>query len=426
MSCERSENTDEGAKVWPEQVVGGKYVRLLEKYLQQLRDERAHGNRKLFLDDVFVVYLLAFFNPTVRSLRTIEDFSQTVQAQKHLSVRKICKSTLSDFNQLADPERLEPILGALRQQLSRKHAQQPRGNTELSQLLRQTVAVDGTFLPAAAEVAWAVCNKNNHGTVRHRARLDAHLSVSTWLPEAIVVPAPGQSEADSAISQLQPGRLYLYDRGYMSFALIAAHYDPIADEPRAHFVARYRPAGGNSPALKEVVDRELSEQDRAANVLSDRTGCFVSSQGSRYPVPRVPLREVIVAYERDGEPKTLRLITNLMDVSANTIALLYRHRWQVELFFRWLKSYANFGHLISDCREGVQTHFYVTVIAVFLMYLHTGYRPSKYLFALLGQVAAGAASLEEIMPILRERERQCELARQSAQRRRAKNKSQTN
>jgi len=47
----------------------------------------------------------------------------------------------------------------------------------------------------------------------------------------------------------------------------------------------------------------------------------------------------------------------------------------------------------------------VTIIAVLLMYLHTGYRPSKYMFALLSQVAAGAATLEEIMPILHERER---------------------
>jgi hypothetical protein len=66
---------------WPEHVMGAKYVRLLEKQLRSLRDENLHGNRELFLDDVFVVYLLAFFNPVVRSLRTVEDLSQTRQAQ---------------------------------------------------------------------------------------------------------------------------------------------------------------------------------------------------------------------------------------------------------------------------------------------------------------------------------------------------------
>jgi Transposase DDE domain len=408
------------SREWPEKVIGSKYVRLLEKFLSQLRGEEAHGNRRLFLDDVFVAYLLAFFNPSVRSLRTIEDFSQTVQAQKHLSIRKIAKSTLSDFNQLADPSRLEPILDALRRQLARKQRRQPGVPRDLSQLLEHTVAVDGTFLPAAADAAWAVCNTNNHGTRKHRARVDVHLSIADWLPEAIVVPEVGQSEADSAIEHLQSGRIYLYDRGFMSFDLIAAHYAGASDAPLSHFVARYRPAGGNSPTLRDTAERPLDEQDVAAGVVSDRIGVFQTSHRYRHPLPRVALREVVIECEENGGPSQLRLITNLLDVPARVVATLYRHRWQVELFFRWLKSYANFGHLISHNREGVQTHFYITVIAVLLMYLHTGYRPSKYLFALMGQVAAGAASLEDILPILRERERQSELARRSAAKRREK------
>lgn len=232
---------------WPEQVIGGKYVRLLQQQLELLRSEAradgAHGNRQLFLDDVFVVQLLAFFNPTVRTLRTIEDFSQTRQVQKHLSLRKICKSTLSDFHQLADPTRLEPILQALRMQVNRKQAQQqPADGEELTTLLKRTVAVDGTFLPAVSEVAWSVANANNHGAVKHRARLDVQLDVNTWLPEAIVVPDAGQSEADSAITHRQDGKIYLYDRGYMSYALLAAHYDPEL-EPRSQFIVRYRAAG---------------------------------------------------------------------------------------------------------------------------------------------------------------------------------------
>ena len=51
---------------WPEKVIGAKYVRLLEKQLRQMRNESTHGNRQLFLDDVFGAYLLAFFNPMVR------------------------------------------------------------------------------------------------------------------------------------------------------------------------------------------------------------------------------------------------------------------------------------------------------------------------------------------------------------------------
>ena len=64
-------------------------------------------------------------------------------------------------------------------------------------------------------------------------------------------------------------------------------------------------------------------------------------------------------------------------------------------------------------------NFYVAVIGVTLLFLHTGRRPSKYLFIMMGMVANGSASLEEIMPILRERERQCQMQRERVTRKRA-------
>src|ERR671915_1468224 len=91
---------EESLPIWPEKVEGGRLVRQLERCVEQLRDQDSHGNQELFFDDVFLAYLLAFFNPSLRSLRVIEDFSQTKQAQKHLSTPRICKSTLSDFNRL--------------------------------------------------------------------------------------------------------------------------------------------------------------------------------------------------------------------------------------------------------------------------------------------------------------------------------------
>ncbi len=61
----------------------------------------------------------------------------------------------------------------------------------------------------------------------------------------------------------------------------------------------------------------------------------------------------------------------------------------------------------------------MAVIGVTLMYLQMGHRPSKYLFLMMGMMANGSASLEEILPILRERERQCEMQRDRVARKRA-------
>jgi hypothetical protein len=67
----------------------------------------------------------------------------------------------------------------------------------------------------------------------------------------------------------------------------------------------------------------------------------------------------------------------------------------------------------------VLLNFYVAVIGVTLMYLQMGHRPSKYLFVMMGMVAHGSASLEEVLPILRERERQSKLQRDRVARKRA-------
>lgn len=405
-------------ELWPHQVQGGKYVRILQRHVDSLREESAHGNRSLFLDDVFLAYLLAFFNPSLRSLRTIEDFSETRQAQRHLSIRRICRSTLADYHHLVDADRLKPMVATLREAVA-QHRQGSAAPPDLQQVLQEVVAVDGTFLPAFADVTWAICERNNTPRVRHKARLDCQIDVRSWVPEVITVPEPGQSEADSARRTITPGAIHLYDRGFLSFALLAAHYaNGDVEHPTAHFVLRLRQEGNNSPSFQHPVAKPVSSKGRSAGIVADQFGTLEGV--NEHLGQAATLREVVVALD-DGTQ--LRLLTNLLDLPAEVIATLYRQRWQVELFFRWLKCCANFNHLISHSRSGTQLNFYVVLIGVMLMYLHVEGRPSMYLFNMLQLVAQGGASLEEIMPILRERERQCEVARHSAALRRAKKKA---
>jgi hypothetical protein len=393
--------------IWPEQVVGAKQIRSLERLIGGLRQQTPHGNRDLFLDDVFVAYLLAFFNPALRTLRTIEDFSQTRQAQKHLTIRKLCKSTLSDFNKLANPTRLQPILDHLRREVLKPGPAKAAG--PLATLHRRVLAVDGTFLKAAAAVVWAIRRRGS----KTGARLDFHVDVETWLPERLVIPEGREGEARTARETITAGAIHLYDRGIFSFDLIAAHAPEAAD-----FVMRIREPGPRCPKLETVETRELTQEARDAGVTSDRLVRLVGSD-HRKP-PDMALREVVILPADDPE-NPVSLLTTLLDLDASIIGLLYRHRWQIELFFRWLKSYARFDHLISHNREGVLLNFYVAVIGVTLMYLHMGHRPSKYLLLMMGMVANGSATLEEVMPILRERERRCKMQRDRVARKRAEN-----
>jgi hypothetical protein len=418
VRAQRQREERQPLPVWPEKVVGGPLVEELNRHVRNLRSEEEHGNRRLFLDDVFVAYLLAFFNPSIRSLRTIQDFSQTVQAQRHLTTRKICKTSLSDFNQLADPERLQPLVRELRAAVSRKFG--PHPPADLRDVLQQVIAVDGTFFAGAADIAWSIAHRNQHEG-RRSARVDVHLDVHTWLPEVIAVPEPGEGEAARAARAVKPGAIHVYDRGFASFELIAAHYErgALSEErwqPRAEFVLRTRL---EQCLLKDVTEQPLTAAQQSGGIVADRLGMLQGSAGHRSPPP-VQLREIILLAPDGSE---LRLLTNLLELPAEVVAEIYRSRWQIELFFRWLKCYANFDHLISHSRQGVLLNFYVVIIGVLLMYLHTGGRPSKYALALLSTVAQGGGSLMAILPILRARERECELARQSAARRRARKKA---
>ena len=121
--------------------------------------------------------------------------------------------------------------------------------------------------------------------------------------------------------------------------------------------------------------------------LSGRTSCVSA---------RAPLRRVEVAFTgRDGQPKSLCLLTNRLDLPAWMIGLIYRHRWQVELFFRWLKCVANFRHFFSESLQGMTLQVYVTLIGLVLMAIEVNETPSKYDYAIFSAVVSGLTTRTE-------------------------------
>jgi len=395
---------------WPTSVVGAKYVRMLEKHVRKLRDGQ-HGNRQLFLDDLFIALLLGFFNATIRSLRTIEDFSQTRQAQRFLSVTKLCRSTMSDFNRLVDPQLLEPLIARLLGEVRQRCGAQDL--PDLPARLQTILAVDGSFFRVAADVAWAFCKRTDSGRpAKAGVRLDVHLDVATWLPTVVDVSGRDTSEAEHAAAHITPGAIHVYDRGIFSFDLVTKQ-----QACGAFFVHRLREPGPRSPQFVAREERVLSAEDRAAGVVSDRVGRLAGS--AHCAAPDSDLREIIIT-SPDEPDRTVRLLTNVLDQPAWVIALIYRYRWQVELFFRWLKVSTNFRHLISESRTGILLSFYVALIGVLLQCAHTGTKLNKYAYNLLGMVAAGQAELDDILPIVAARNRQIELDKASLARRRAK------
>ena len=386
-----------------EELFGGKYVRCLQAHLARLRAAHAHPNRTLFFDDVAIAYLLAFFSPAIRSLRTLEDFSQTEPMRQQTSVDRIPRSTLSDANKVFDPTLLEPIIEDLRARVPDLQ----RTDAMLGDLTGRVRAVDSSLFTVAAGVSWALQQRRPNGKGRATVRLNLQWAVAAGTPEGVSVSGADTSEARTLMANLEPGVIYVMDRGYVNFQLIDRILHACSD-----FVLRLK-SNINFTKLKDL---PLSDEDRAAGVISDRIGRLSGSTDSEAPAAMV--REIIIL-NPDQPDRPVRLLTSILDVPAHVVGRLYRWRWKIELFFRWLKVHAHFEHLTSHSENGVAAGFYIAVIGVLLIYIHTQQPVSKYAYTLLGMVAAGQTTLDDITPILERRERECALDRQRRARKRA-------
>ena len=160
MAAKRREPLDPDTLTPLEGVYGRRQVRQLESFLGQLRTRErvgAHGNRQLFLSDLFVAQLLAFHHPVVRSLRMLETLSTTPVAQHVLQCERLPRSTVSDANKVVDPQLLQPLLADLVQRVDGCELPQ-----QLDLLVKRLVAVDGTFLRVVTELLWTLRQRTDN------------------------------------------------------------------------------------------------------------------------------------------------------------------------------------------------------------------------------------------------------------------------
>jgi hypothetical protein len=359
----------------------------------------AHGNVQLQLTDALVVLLAAFFNPAAQSLRLIELLSQMHWVQGRLHVERVCRSTLSDAFERFQPEQLTPLIRGLVEQIP--HLQRIDG--DLEKLCRRILATDGSYFTLAADVAWALVHTKKDGKKQAQCRLNLQLDIDSFTPADLSVSGEDEgSEAAAVMQRLASGVIYLLDRNFLHFGLLRAILDKDSD-----FVLRLR----KNAKFEDWRSLPLSARDLEAGVHSDRVGVLPGGPGGRTgPPPQRILRELIITDPASGQ--SIRILSSLLEVPAYILSQLYRQRWQVELFFRWLKVWAGMEHLISHNQKGITLQFYVAVIACLVMHIRTGRKVNKYMLMLMGQVAAGLASFEQILPLLEKIEHEKELERQ--------------
>jgi len=389
-------------KIQEKDITGLKYFDKLAPLLERLHEvgcERDKaGNRELHFDQYCMLILLYLFNPVITSLRGIQQASELGKVQKKLGCSGTSLGSLSEAASVFDAELLKEIIGELGAELK------PLGrDSRLKDIDRTLTLVDGTLIAALPSIMEASWRKQDEGSGLVKWRLHTHFEVDRYVPARIDVTPDGGGEHDErAVLErtLQPDRLYVMDRGYAKFALFNAIV-----KTNSSYACRLR----DNSAYEVVEERELTEADRAAGILSDQI-VNIGQSGKAAARPDHKIRLVCVkcsphtsrgkykgASTGPGSDGVLRIATNLLDVPAEIIGLLYSERWTIEIFFRFFKHLLGCRHLLSRQQNGIEIQTYCAIIACMLISLWTGRKPTKRTYEMICFYFCGLASEDELL-----------------------------
>ncbi len=385
--------------VCEEDVTGLKYFDKLAPLLARLHDVGCQrdkaGNRKLHYDQYCMLVLLFLFNPVVRSLRAIEQASELRKVQRKLGCRRASLGSLSEASDVFRPERLKEIIAELGAQLQ-PIARDPR----LKDVQHTLTLVDGTLLKGLPVLLRAALPDPRAAKLKAKFRLHTQFDLERGVPIRIDVTAGsgrGETSERAVLAKaLERGRCYVDDRGYAKFQL----FNQIV-AAGSSYVCRLR-----DNSRYEIEERRpLTVEDVEAGILLDAIVCLGEYKGAK-DRPDHPLRLVVVKttpHEKRGGaagPATnglLLIATNLLDLPAWIIALIYRYRWTIEVFFRFFKHVLGCRHLLSHDPAGVEIQTYCAIIACMLISLWTGRKPTLRTYEMICHYFTGLAEEDELL-----------------------------
>ena len=285
--------------------------------------------------------MMAFAQLTWReSLRDIEACLRAMQPKLyHVGLRGlVARSTLAEANDNRDWRIYADFAQVL---ISRARALY--GDERLTADITETAyALDSTVIDLCLSLfPWAKFRENK-AAIKMHTLLDLRGSIPTF-----IAVTPGAVHDVRVLDHLpiQPGAIYVMDRGYLDFARLYRIH-----QSRAYFVVR----------AKENLQfnrHRSAAADKALGLQLDQTGKLAGYQSHlRYPDK---LRRV--CYYDAANDQNLLLLTNHFELPGLAVADLYRLRWQVELFFKWIKQHLRIKAFYGTSENAVKTQIWIAI-----------------------------------------------------------------
>lgn len=332
------------------------------------KDTWSDPRRKLQLGDYLGLHLFGLFNPVVKTLRGLAGASHLERVQQEICCAPVSLGSLSEAQAVVDLSLLEAVFARVYQK-ARLLDGRFKGNE---------VVIDSTVWKVLPRMAWAFWR--TQGVQQNAVRLHIEFDLAKGQVALSGLTTAKVCEQAWWRNHARPGTLYIGDRNY------GAHYALLQDlmTRGVDWVVRL-----HSDALWVLEEEEaLSAADRNARVIwAGKVRLGVHGDG--------PLTRVVKV---QGEQEIILIATNLEAGQAppDLVAELYRHRWQVELFFRWLKCILGCRHWLAESPKGVAMQCYLALIAAQLLVLHSGQRPNKRQMELIQFYLMGWATAEEL------------------------------
>ena len=339
----------------------------------------ADRERKLRQGRYLGLFLFGLFNPVIESMRGLCAVTSLSRVQKEVSGARVPLASFSEMQHVIDPALLHEVFKDLAGRAPAPAAPDPA----LAKL--QLIAQDGSLWPALQRMAWAEYGVGPDGEAKG-VRLHLRFNLVAGQPEDLRVQRGKSCERRALRAMCLPGQTNVGDRYYgEDYKLLAE----VAGQG-GFFVFRFR----EGAVINPEEELPLRAEDRAAGVVRHlwaRLGATEALRSIRVRV--VEIRTV---------EQHLFLVTNLPveQASAALVGLIYRKRWDIELFFRWLKCILGCRHFFAESPQGVAIQLYLALIASLLFQHYTGRRPNKRIMELIHFYLMGWVGGDELVTLL--------------------------
>lgn len=353
-----------------------------EALVQRVKPDELHPTwsdprRKNSYVDYLSTFLFGLLNPALKTMRALSAASQLERVEREVSGGGMSLGSFSEAQHLLEPELLERVFGDLVEQVGGERA------SDVRSAWQGWFARDSSLFAALPRMTWALYGGGQAGALNNALRLHLSLHLLGDKPAQAQVTIGKMCERKAWKQTWEKGAAYVGDRYFGENHRLLGELE----QAGCRYVLRLR-----DESLVEVLEElVVSEADKAQRVQRQgwaRLGCRQRRS--------VRVRVVWIGLA-DGS--TLRLVTNVppAELSAAEVGLLYRRRWQIECFFRWVKCLLGCRHWFAESAQGVTLQLYLALIAAVLFQLHTGRRPNKRMLELFQLHQLGWATTEELI-----------------------------